>query len=155
MAASLQHSCSSAAANAATQRRRAAMRALGAPAPAPQLGARRRGAAPPLATRRATPHRTQQPVQAAASQPFGPGRLPEAGSPGAPPRALQSAEPPAAMAVRMSYGGEHVGDAADVARAWWKLTRAWNALPSLALVLLGAWTGAGKTLFALRGLTGG
>lgn len=32
--------------------------------------------------------------------------------------------------------------------------RGWNALPSMALVLLGAWTGAGKTLLALKHLTG-
>ena len=30
----------------------------------------------------------------------------------------------------------------------------WNVLPSAALVLLGAWAGAGKTLLALQGITG-
>jgi hypothetical protein len=35
-----------------------------------------------------------------------------------------------------------------------QLFRGWNALPSLALVLLGAWTGAGKTLLALKLFTG-
>jgi hypothetical protein len=35
-----------------------------------------------------------------------------------------------------------------------QLFRGWNAIPSLCLVLLGAWTGAGKTLLALKHLTG-
>lgn len=35
-----------------------------------------------------------------------------------------------------------------------QLLRGWNALPSMALVLLGAWTGAGKTLLALKFFTG-
>ncbi len=34
-----------------------------------------------------------------------------------------------------------------------QLFRAWNALPSLALVLLGAWAGAGKTVLALQHIT--
>lgn len=36
---------------------------------------------------------------------------------------------------------------------YWRLVRGWNALPSMALVLLGAWTGAGKTLLALKHVT--
>lgn len=39
-------------------------------------------------------------------------------------------------------------------QGYWRLVRGWNALPSMALVLLGAWTGAGKTLLALKHLTG-
>lgn len=38
-------------------------------------------------------------------------------------------------------------------RGYYQLLRGWNALPSMALVLLGAWTGAGKTLLALKYLT--
>ncbi|KAL4442686.1 hypothetical protein ABPG77_006680 [Micractinium sp. CCAP 211/92] len=38
-------------------------------------------------------------------------------------------------------------------RGYYQLLRGWNALPSMALVLLGAWTGAGKTLLALKFFT--
>lgn len=38
-------------------------------------------------------------------------------------------------------------------QGYYQLMRGWNLLPSMALVLLGAWAGAGKTLLVLRHMT--
>ncbi|PRW20525.1 pyruvate carboxylase isoform A [Chlorella sorokiniana] len=76
--------------------------------------------------------------------------LAPAGRPAAP---LRVARPMGPLDPEQHEEQEQQAAIRERLQGYWRLVRGWNALPSMALVLLGAWTGAGKTLLALKHLT--